>query len=188
MRAAAEDRLDIALLARMQLRAVHIFADAGEAFEIGVDVVGRLVARDAEAARQAECGNAVDDPEIDRLRVAPDHRVHALDRNAEHLGCRHRVNIDAVGKGLLQLRDVGNVREQAQLDLRIVGGQEDVPCLRNEGLADLRAFLGADRDVLQIGIGGGEAPGGRCGQREAGVDAVRARIDRRDQRIGIGGL
>ena len=53
----------------------------------------------------------------------------------------------------LQRRDVGDLGEQPQLDLRIVGRDQLVARRRHEGAADLAAFLGADRDVLQVRLG-----------------------------------
>ena len=44
--------------------------------------------------------------------------------------------------------------------------------LGDEGFADLAAFLGADRDVLQVGICGSEAAGLRAGEGIGGVDAA----------------
>ena len=74
---------------------------------------------------------------------------------------------------LLQLRHVGHVRGEPKLDLassrrtsRLVAG------LGDEGVADLAADLGADRDVLQIGVVRRQPPGLRAGQRVAGVDAA----------------
>ena len=48
-------------------------------------------------------------------------RRHALDRHAEHFRGGHGVNVESVGEGLLQLRNVGDMGEQAQLDLAVVG-------------------------------------------------------------------
>src|SRR4030081_3023219 len=64
------------------------------------------------------------------------------------------------------------MREHPQLDLRIIGGDQDVSWGGDEGAADLASKFGADRDVLQIWIGGGQAA--RRGNRlvEAGVNAA----------------
>ena len=63
------------------------------------------------------------------------------------------MNIESVAEGILQLRDIGDLGQQPELDLRIVGGDELVlrPC--NEGLADLAPFLGPDRNILEIRLG-----------------------------------
>ena len=44
-----------------------------------------------------------------------------IQRHAEHLGCRGAVDVLARREGALQVRVVGHVRHDAQLDLRIVG-------------------------------------------------------------------
>ena len=60
MRAPAEDRLDIAIVARERLGGVHIVLDAGKTLEIGADVAAGLLARDAELVGQPEGRDAVD--------------------------------------------------------------------------------------------------------------------------------
>ena len=114
----------MAVSVRGLLRRVHVVADAGEALKVRLDVVARLLAADAQLVREAERRDAVDDAEVDRLGAAAHLARHVLHRHAEHFRCRHRVNVEAFGEGLLQLRNVGDVREHAQLDLRIVGRDE----------------------------------------------------------------
>ena len=60
------------------------------------------------------------------------------------------------------------------------------PGVGHEGAPDLAAFLGADRDVLQVGLGRRQPAGGGRGERVAGVHAVGLRIDVARQRIGVG--
>ena len=72
-----------------------------------------------------------------------------------------------------QVLVAGQMREQAQLDLRVVRRQEELALSqRHEATADLTAEIGAHRDVLQVRIGGGKATG--CGDRlvELGVHAA----------------
>ena len=76
--------------------------------------------------------------------------------------------------------------EQAQFDLAVVAADEDVAGLGDEGLADGGAFLGADRDVLQVGIGAGEAASAGDGLGEAGVDAAGLGVDLLDEGLGVG--
>ncbi len=130
MDAAAEDGLDVALVVREFLGRVHVVADAGEALEVGRDVLARLLLGNAELGGEAESGNAVDDAEVDRLGAAADFARHVLDGNAEHLGCGHGVDVEVVCERLLQLRDVGDVGEHAQFDLRVVGGDEAMALAR----------------------------------------------------------
>ena len=81
------------------------------------------------------------------------------------------------GEGAQQACVAGQVRHDAQLDLRIVRRQQHVARRRDEGLADAPAFGRADRDVLQVRILRRQ-PAGR-GHRLviAGVHAAGARVD-----------
>ena len=91
-------------------------------------------------------------------------------------------------KACLQRADVGDMGEQAQFDLAVIGRDQLAAGRGDEGAADLAALLVAHGNVLQIGVGGGQPPGRRRGQRVGGVDAVGARIDEARQRVGIGRL
>ena len=82
---AAEQGRDEAGGADLGAGAVHIVADAGEAFEIGLDIGPGLGLIDAQLVRQAEGADPVDDAEIDRLGAAAGFGGHAFDRDAEHL-------------------------------------------------------------------------------------------------------
>ena len=98
--------------------------------------------------------------------------------------------------------DVGAVREggehglvsahrshDAQLDLRVVGRDEHVVLVaRHDGGANELAAVGADRNVLQIGIGGGETSRLGEGLREGRVDASVIRIDTLRQLVHVGRL
>ena len=111
-----------------------------------------------EVLREPEGGDAVDDPEVDHLgHVALVLRqLRAL--LAEHLGGRRRVDVLARREGLAELRLAGDVREDPQLDLRVVGREQPEARLGDEGAADLAPELGADGDRLQVRIRGREPP------------------------------
>ena len=72
----------------------------------------------------------------------------------------------------LVARQVG---EHAQLDLRVVRRDQDVTRFGDERAPDLAAELGADRDVLQVGIAAAQPSRGGDRLIEAGVDAPRVR-------------
>jgi hypothetical protein len=82
------------------------------------------------------------------------------------------VDVLALFERLPQGADIGHMRGQAQFDLRIVGAQQDMAGLGDERLADLAPDLGADRNVLQVGIVRRKPPGLRADQAVAGVDAA----------------
>ncbi len=96
------------------------------------------------------------------------------------------MDVDLVGEGLLELNDVGDVGEQPQLDLRIVGADELCALWRDKSLADAAAFFRAHGNVLEIGIGGGQPAGRGRAHRVGGVDAAGLRVDIGRQRIGVG--
>ncbi len=80
------------------------------------------------------------------------------------------------------------MRQDAQLDLRVIGGEQRPAGLGDERGANLAAQLGAHGDVLQIGVGGAEAAGGRAGLAEARVQAAGGGIDQLGQRVDVGGF
>ncbi len=186
MNPAAEDRLHEPHVMRALLGRVHVVADAGEALEIGLDVGAGLLARDAELIGEPERGDPVDDAEVDGFGAPAHLGRHALDRHAEHFRRRHGMNVEPVREGTFELRNIGNVRKNAQLDLRVVGRNEHVSRIGDEGGADLAAFLGADRNVLQVGVGRGQPSRRRRGERITRVNAPGLAMDERGQRIGIG--
>ena len=69
----------------------------------------------------------------------------------------------------------------------VIGRQE--PPVRgacDEGLADLPAFLGPHRDVLEIGIAGAEPAGGRDALVEGGVDPAGGGVKQIRQGVHVG--
>ena len=183
---APEQGRDVALLAARALGGVDVVANAGKPLEILLDEGGRLLAADAEAVGQTEGRDAVDDTEIDGLGAPPEVAGHLVERHAEHRGGGRRVNVESLLERFAQLRDVGDVGEQAQLDLAVIRRDQLLARRRHEGAADAPPFLGADRNVLQVRVRGGEPARGRRGEREGGVDAVRAAVGMLLQRIGVG--
>src|SRR5438270_1940484 len=105
MRFSPEQGLGEAMLAREFERAVREGPNSGEPLVVAID--GRLafVLRQAEPSGDAPGRASVEDGEIDRLRLVA--RV-AVD-TAEQLLGGEAVDVDAVAKCLLQLRDVSHV-------------------------------------------------------------------------------
>ncbi len=145
----------------------------------------RLLARDLEVLGEPECRDAVDDPEVDHLGNVALILRQLRRLLAEHLRSRRGVDVLVAGERISQARLAGDVREDAQLDLAVVGGDQPVPLLRDEGRADLPSELGADRDRLQVRIRG-RKPAGR-GSRlvERRVQAAIRLRDQQRQRAEI---
>ena len=82
------------------------------------------------------------------------------------------VDVAVGGEGFDEGFFAAVVGEDAELDLGVVGGDEEVLRGGDEGAADLAADIGFDGNVLEVGIGGGEAAGFGDGLVEVGVDAA----------------
>ena len=144
--------------ARVVERAVDEGAHAREAGEVGVDELLRLLARHADVLRQRERRLPVEQRVVDDLRAAPQ-LVRARGR------CRRRTPSAPCGRGCprrcvnasISACVAREVRQHAQLDLRVVGRDQHVAGLGDERAADLAAELGADRDVLQVRIAAAQA-------------------------------
>ncbi len=95
------------------------------------------------------------------------------------------MNVDTVAESLLELRDIGNMSGQAQFDLAVIRRQQQMAGLGDKGAADAAALLGADRNVLQVGIVRREASGRRHGKRVGGVHPPGLTVDLFAERIGI---
>src|SRR3954464_15858481 len=80
------------------------------------------------------------------------------------------------------------MREETQLDLRVVGGEERPILSRNESAPNVAAKLAANRDVLEIRVARREAPGGghRLTQRRMQPPCLWMHVQR--QRIDVGTL
>src|SRR5262249_2440048 len=137
-----------------------------------------------EILREAEGGDPVDDPEVDHLRdraLARGERGRIL---VEDLGSSGPMDVLAALERLAQLRLAGDVREDAQLDLRVVAGEQPVAGLRNEGGPDLAAELSADGDRLQVRARRRQSPGRRDVLVDRRVQAS-VRADERGQRAEV---
>src|SRR5215208_954465 len=80
------------------------------------------------------------------------------------------------------------VRQDAELDLRVVGRDQHVPRVGDKGPADLAAEWRANRDVLQVGVAAAQASGGGDRLVEARVDAAGLRVHELGQGVDIGAL
>ena len=77
------------------------------------------------------------------------------------------------------------MRHDAQLDLRVVRGQQYLSFLGDESGANLSPQLAADRNVLQIRIARAKPAGGRAGLRKAGVQSSGFGMDQLRKRVHI---
>ena len=185
---AAEQGAGHAFLANLGDGRFDELLHAGVALEIGFDVFFRLAAGDAQLRGEAEAADAVHDAEVHGFGVAAQLRGHGHGADAEDFGRGAGVDVLAFGEGVEQDRVARHVRQQAQLDLRIVGDDELPAFARDKRGADLPSELGADGDILQIRIGRREATGGGSGLIEARVEAAAVGADKLRKRVDISAL
>src|SRR6202012_4020865 len=108
---------------------------------------------DLEACGKADCGQPVDDPEVDHFRFRALADVDLVGRDLEDLGGGRRVDVFAGVEDVLQHLLVGDVGEDAELHLAVVGGEQPVTLGGDEAGADRPAEGGPARGVLP-GAGG----------------------------------
>ena len=132
-------------------RFVQIRANAGVRTEIRVDHLTRLGHGDIERLGQAVCLLAVHDAEVHRLGAAAQLWGDLVHGDAENARRRLGVEVLALVEGAHQVFVAREVRQQPELDLRVVDRHEHRPLLDREGALDRMAQLGAGGDVLQVG-------------------------------------
>ena len=112
---------------------------------------------------------------------------HLAHGHAEDLGGRDGVDVLAAEEGLPHDVVMGDVGQHAQLDLGIVGVEEDTAVARHEAAPDLGTQLLPHGDVLHVGIGGRQAARGRHHLVEGGVDAP-VGADDLQKAVDVGGF
>src|SRR5436309_6763105 len=122
--APAEERLDVALLDTEGLRLEDVPAYLPITLEVLVDEALRFLARYLHPPREAEVAHPIDDPEVEHLRDVPLPPRYRAFGNTE-AGCGGPpVNVGAGPERVEQRGVLGDVRENAKLDLRVVGGDQ----------------------------------------------------------------
>ncbi len=121
---AAEDGGHIAVAAAVVERADHEFGDAAVGVKIAVDERGGFFLRDAEALGETERALAVDDAEVDGFGAAALGGGDFVERDAEDLAGDERVDVVVAFEGGAHGGVLRVVGQDAELDLRVVGGQE----------------------------------------------------------------
>ncbi len=105
-------------------RPVEILFHPRQVRPVLIDEALRLLPRQTGIAREPVRLHAVDDPEVDRLGDAAHVRGDLFRRDAMDDGRGDAVDVLAPREGIDQERLAAHVRQQPQLDLRIVGGDE----------------------------------------------------------------
>ena len=184
---AAVDGANEAVLARLLGHLLHEAADALVGLVVVVDDLPRLLARDADALREAERLDGVGDGEVDDLGEAALLLQLFLRLRAEDEAGRALVYVLVLLEGVEHLLVVRDVREQTQLKLRVVGRDEDVPLLRRRRRGGCAARARCGSGCSASSVRRRETPRRRHRLIELRVDAP-VRADQRGQRVGVGRL
>ena len=122
--------------------------------EVGVDERGGFKLADSQPRGQPERFDPINHAEVDRLGHSPLVVVDLGFGHLEDLRGDGGMDVDVFPEGADQRGVLGIVREDTQLDLRIVGRDHTPPReTGDERLTDLTAVIGLDRDILQVGVG-----------------------------------
>ena len=142
----------------------------------------------AEALGEAEGRDTVRDAEVDHFSGAALIAVDLLGGDVEEACGGGGMDVLPGAEGFEESGILTEGGEDAELDLRVVGGEELPTVARDEGFADLPASLAADGDVLEVGVVGGEASGGGLGLAEVCVYALGDGVDGCGQGVDVGGF
>ena len=168
---APEQRLDVVPVPCQLLHLLEVGSDTREPLEVSVDEFARLRPRDAELLGERERPLAVNGREVDRLRLLAHGRRDVVRRDPEDAGRRLPVDVPLRPEGFHERIVPREMRHHAEFDLGVVRPREQVAGSGDEPLPDLAPQRPPDRDVLQVGVRGGESAGRGDGLVEAGVDA-----------------
>ena len=168
---AAEERAGHAGFARLVQGFFQVFFYAAIASEIGVDEFRGFFRVDTELRGQAERRLAVDNSKINGLGGAAVRGVLRHGADAENFLRGARVDVLPGLERFDQHRVLGKMRQDAQLDLRIIGREQRIAGASGKRGANLAAEFSAYGNVLQVRVGGTQTSRGRAGLAEAGVQA-----------------
>ena len=125
---------------------------------VAVDHVARLGHRDVQRLRQAVSLLTIHDAKVHGLGAAAQVGRHLGHRHAKHARGRLGMKVLTLVKGAHQVLVSRKMRQQTQLNLRVVHRQKDASLARRERRLDGTPQLRARRNVLQIGVARRQAP------------------------------
>ena len=153
--AAAEQRFDVAVLGRLLANAIEVFLDARELAEIGLYKLLRFGQGELSGTREAKRGHAVDQAEVDGLGMTTHILGDLIQWNTIDGGSGGGVNVLPGAEGGQHGLIFRHVCNDTQFDLGVIDREQDGAFRSDEAIANAATFLGADGNVLEIGIGGG---------------------------------
>ena len=158
MATAAVHGLGVARLLGTRHHVVEERAHARVGLVVAIDHVARLGHQDVQRLRQAVGLLTIHDAKVHGLGAAAQVGRHLGHRHAKYARGRLGMEVLALVEGAHQMLVARKMREQAQLDLRVVHRQKDASLARRERRLDGTPQLRARRNVLQIGVARRQAP------------------------------
>ena len=177
--------LGVARLLGARYHVVEERAHARIGLVVAVDHATRLGHRDMQRLRQAVGLLAIHDAKVHGLGATAQVGRYLGHRHTKHARRRLGMEVLALVKGAHQMLVAREMREQTQLNLRVVHRQKDAALACRKRRLDGTAQLRARRDVLQVRIARGQTPRCRDGLVVRGVHAAVASTQRA-QRVQIG--
>ncbi len=175
--------------ARLLYGRVNPLLDSAVAGKVALDIILGFFSADAQFFAQAKFRLPINDAKVHRFGITAHFLGHVLHSHAKHLRSRAAVNIFIVAEALRQHRVLGHMSQNAQLDLRIVGGHQHIICLRRlKCLANAFSFLSLDGNILQVGLCAAQPSGGSDRLIEGGVYLPCLPIHQLQNPIYIGGF
>ena len=110
---------------------------------------------------QAKSGYSVNNTEISGFGISPLVFGDFFYRQTVYFRSRSRVDILTGTECRKHVFVLAEMRHEPQLDLAVIGGEEQTSLIGNNRFADEPPALGAYRQVLQIRIAAGEPPRSR---------------------------
>ena len=166
---------------------MHVVAHTAVAVQVGIHIFSCLRRTHADILSQRKCRNPVDNAEINRLGTAAQRVADLFNRHIENFGRRDGMEVLAGEKGLLHGAVAGDVRQEAELNLAVVGVHQHFAVRCGKHGADLSAEFLAHRNVLKVRLGRRESSGRRHGHLKTGMDPP-VRGDDLQEAVGIGAL
>src|ERR1700691_5825715 len=185
---AAEERARDAGLARPCDLPVQEILNSAVALEILGDELRGFLLIDAELLGQAKRRQPVNHAEINNFRDAAMFARLRKRGDVENFLRGARVNVLPATKGFDEYRVAREMRENAQLDLRIIRGKKTASRRGDERGANFTAQLRANGNILQIWSRRAEASGRGAGLTEARVQPAGYGMDQPRQHVGISGF
>ena len=160
MTTAAVHGLGVARLLGARHHVVEERTHARVGLVVAVDHVARLGHRDMQRLRQAVGLLTIHDAKVHGLGATAQIGRYLGHRHTKHARRRLGMEVLALVKGAHQVLVTREMREQTQLDLRVVHRQKDASLACRKRRLDGTAQLRARRDVLQVRVARGQTP--RC--------------------------